>query len=58
MAIRAKLGAGVWDFIRCEDCEHYFESEDVNYEWTDEPETGSAPCPHCGSNKTVREERG
>ena len=58
MSIKAKLGAGVWDFLMCEDCNHYWTRPDVNPEWTDDPEQGISECPCCGSSRVVREERG
>jgi len=58
MAIKAKLGAGVWDILCCEECEQTFSTEDVEYEWSDEPETTDLTCPSCGSDRLVREERG
>lgn len=58
MGVKARLGAGVWDLLSCEDCGHSWTDNDVNHEWTDEPEPGDTHCPSCGSAKVVREERG
>jgi hypothetical protein len=59
MAIRAKLGAGVWDLLVCLECTHYWTAPDMNLEWTDDPEVEvSGECPCCGSGAVVREERG
>ncbi len=58
MGIKAKLGAGEWDMLTCEECGHQWASSDVNYEWTDDPEDGGIECPGCSSPKVVREERG
>ena len=58
MAVKAKIGAGVWDLLHCEECEHSWTAEDINCEWTDEPEAGGIDCPHCHSHKVTREERG
>ena len=58
--IRAKLGAGVWDRLFCEECHHSWTEHDIDYEWTDEPEPGGPGihCPHCHSSCVTREERG
>ena len=58
MAVRAKLGAGVWDFLICQDCGRSWSAEDVNLEWTDEPEEGEVRCSSCSSTTVIREERG
>lgn len=58
MAIKAKLGAGVWDLVQCEDCEAHWTEEDVDLTWTDDPEEGGSFCPSCGSANVIREERG
>lgn len=58
MAIKAKIGAGVWDSLHCEDCDHSWTAEDIDYEWTDDPEAGGVDCPQCHSYKVTREERG
>lgn len=36
--MKAKLGAGVWDLLFCEECKHSWADQDVDYEWTDDPE--------------------
>ncbi|MGH2731164.1 MAG: hypothetical protein ACRDJI_11240 [Actinomycetota bacterium] len=58
MTVKAKLGAGQWDLLFCEDCGHSWNDHDIDYEWTDEPESGEAYCPGCQSTHVVREERG
>ncbi len=58
MAIRAKLGAGEWDLLFCQDCGHSWSDHDLSLDWTDEPEQGQAECPTCASSSVVREERG
>lgn len=58
MGIKARLGAGQWDILFCQDCERSWSGEDVSLEWTDEPEQGGIECPGCHSRKVVREERG
>ncbi len=58
MAIKAKLGAGVWDFLICVDCNASWTDHDVDHEWTDDPEAGVVECPRCQSTKVIREERG
>lgn len=58
VAIKARLGAGVWDMLVCEDCSNIWSAPDVDYEWTDDPESELSDCPRCHSNKVVREERG
>ena len=58
MAIKAKLGAGQWDLLVCEDCGHNWTALDVDPEWSDEPEAGLAECPTCSSHEVIREERG
>ena len=59
MSIKARIGAGVWDFLLCQDCDHYWTAPDVDLEWTDDPEADPIDeCPSCGSTKVVREERG
>lgn len=58
MAIKARLGAGEWDMLTCEDCGHTWYAPDIDPEWTDETEQGDAECPHCSSTKVTREERG
>lgn len=56
--MKAKLGAGVWDLLFCEECGHSWTDNDIDYEWTDEPEPGHHHCPNCSSIKVAREERG
>lgn len=59
MGIRARLGAGVWDFLLCQECGQYWTAVDVDLEWTDDPVHGLGDvCSHCGSADVVREERG
>lgn len=58
MAIKAKIGAGVWDSLTCGDCDHSWTAEDIDFEWTDDPEAGQTHCPQCHSDKVTREERG
>ena len=58
MAVKAKIGAGVWDALFCEDCSHSWAGEDLDHEWTDDPEAGAVECPQCHSGKVAREERG
>jgi DNA-directed RNA polymerase subunit RPC12/RpoP len=58
MAVKAKIGAGVWDMLLCEHCTHSWTVNDLDYEWTDDPEEGAIACPRCGSEHTIREERG
>lgn len=59
MAIKAKLGAGVWDMLICEDCSHMWTAPDVDLEWTDDPDNHSADeCSACHSTRVIREERG
>ena len=58
MGIKAKIGAGVWDMLTCEECGHSWTASDLDLEWTDEPETGAVECPGCHSDRVVREERG
>lgn len=59
MAIKARIGAGQWDMLICDDCSHLWHDEDVDVAGTDEPEEGGAvSCPSCGGSKIVREERG
>ena len=57
---RVKLGAGVWDLLVCEDCNHSWTDNDLDLEWTDDPEPGGlgTQCPHCQSDRVTREERG
>lgn len=56
--MKAKLGAGVWDLLVCQECGASWTEQDVNLEWTDQPEPGEVSCPTCHSTKVVREERG
>ena len=58
VAIKAKLGAGVWDLLFCQDCDACWTDHDIDYTWTDDPEIGETHCPSCGSGSVVREERG
>jgi hypothetical protein len=59
MAIKAKLGAGVWDWLICQECDHSWTAPDLDLEWTDDPERDlNDTCPTCGSSNVVREERG
>ncbi len=58
MGVKAKIGAGVWDMLTCEDCGNSWTSSDVDFEWTDDPEAGAIECPGCQSHRVVREERG
>ncbi len=59
MGIKARLGAGVWDFLLCQGCGHYWTSVDVDLQWTDDPEYCSDDvCPRCETADVVREERG
>ena len=60
MAIKARLGAGEWDMLVCENCEHLWHGLDVDPTWTDDPEGehGASECPSCGGTSVVREERG
>ena len=58
MAIKARLEAGVWDMLTCEDCGHFWTAADIDFEWTDDPEMGQIECPGCHSSRVVREERG
>lgn len=60
MAIRARLGAGEWDMLICDDCTQLWHDSDVDPTWTDDPEEGGhgTECPSCGSTRVVREERG
>lgn len=58
MAIRAKIGAGLWDLLFCQECDASWTDNDIDPEWTDDPEHGEVPCPSCGSDNVVREERG
>lgn len=58
MTIKAKLGAGVWDMLVCEECALSGAGPDVDLEWT-EPEPGiTDECPNCQSTRMVHEERG
>lgn len=59
MAVKAKLGAGLWDHALCEECDATWSTLDSDLEWSDDPEDGSdLHCPSCHSNRVVREERG
>lgn len=58
MAIKAKIGAGQWDYLVCEECDHTWHGLDIDAEWTDDPEPGGTECPSCDSTKVSREERG
>jgi ribosomal protein L37AE/L43A len=58
MAIKAKIGAGVWDMLFCENCGYHWAGMDIDLTWTDDPEPGGIHCPRCESDKVVREERG
>ena len=58
MSIKARLGAGQWDILVCEECQHTWNMPDIDPTWTDEPEPGDAECPACFSTKVTREERG
>ena len=58
MAIKARIGAGQWDVLICEECQHSWNDTDIDPTWTDEPEAGEVQCPHCSSQKVTREERG
>ena len=58
MGVKAKIGAGTWDMLTCEDCGHSWTDADVDLEWTDDPEAGAGHCPGCQSERVVREERG
>ena len=58
MAIKAKLGAGEWDMLTCEDCENTWHGTDVDPTWTDEADHGGIECPSCHSTKVIREQRG
>lgn len=58
MAIKAKLGAGEWDILTCEECGHHWTGSDLDFEWSDDPEAGQVECPGCNSRKVIREERG
>lgn len=58
MAIKARIGAGEWDMLICDDCTHLWHDEDVDPGWTDEPEgDATLNCPACGGSQIVREER-
>lgn len=56
--VKARLGAGQWDILVCEECGHTWHTEDLDPEWTDDPEHGDTQCPNCSSAKVTREERG
>lgn len=58
MAIKAKLGAGEWDMLFCQDCDNTWHGLDSDPTWTDDPEHGATECPECHSNNVMREERG
>ena len=59
MGVKAKLGAGVWDLLLCQDCGYSWPAPDVDLEWTDDPEHNHADqCCWCGSVQVIREERG
>lgn len=59
MAVKARLGAGMWDYVVCQDCATAWSAPDANLEWSDDPEDGSdLSCPSCHSVWVVREERG
>lgn len=58
MAIKARIGARVWDLLTCEECGHSWTADDTDLEWTDEPEPAETQCPSCHSAQVTREERG
>jgi hypothetical protein len=58
VGVRAKIGAGLWDLLFCQDCLASWTDNDVDYTWTDDPEEGQVECPTCGSTHVIREERG
>ena len=58
MSIKAKLGAGEWDMLVCEECDNSWHATDIDPTWTDDPEWGETECPNCSSTKVLREERG
>lgn len=58
MAVKAKLHAGQWDFLACEQCGHSWNDHDIDFMWTDDPEHGEIECPECRSARVIREERG
>lgn len=58
MAIKARIGAGEWDMLLCQECGSTWHGQDLDPAWTDDPEAGGIECPECHSAKVVREERG
>ncbi len=58
MGIEARIGAGEWDMLFCQDCHNGWSDSDIDPTWTDDPEEGEVRCPACGSANVIREERG